>query len=559
MKLGKTIVIGVVSLVMAASLFAAGAKEEGAQPAPQQTGEGVGPRYGGTFVIAVNSEPGGLNPILWQGAEPSISSSGIFNALIRLDKKGGIVGDLAQSWEVSDDGRVYTFHLLRGVKWHDGEPFTSADVLYTVMGSREGYMVHSRYLPAIDSLVESYQAPDDYTFVFKLKRPFAPFLTLLAEDRFGPRIVPRHIYEGTDVKKNQANWAPIGTGPFKFKEWVRGDHIELVRNDDYFKKGLPYIDRQIIRFMPDENARMLALEKGEVDFLYFYLVPYSAVPELRKNPDIVISEEGATAHGQVQMWIFNLLEPPFDKLEARQAVAYALDKQKINSTVYFGLARPAYSINGKDNPFFNEDVVEKYETGSQDRDIERANQLLDQAGYSRGQDGVRFKTTLLYMSGRPYAGKVGEVAREDLRKVGIELDMLPIDRPTFIERIFSRWDFDVSSQQFSAGPHPYAGIPRYIKWSQHKAGVYPSNAMGYNNPRVESLFEQSTRVKTEEEQAQIWAEVQKTISEDLPVLPIVEMPYTNAWRAEWRDVMPGIDGVLRAGGESVWWTKGELR
>ena len=187
-----------------------------------------------------------------------------------------------------------------------------------------------------------------------------------------------------------------------------------------------------------------------------------------------------------------------------------------------------------------------------------ANTLLDQAGYPRGDDGIRFKTTLLYMSGRPYSGKVGEVAREDFAKIGIELDMLPIDRPTFIERIFSRWDFDVSSQQFSAGPHPYAGIPRYLKWSQHMAGVYPSNAMGYNNPHLEELFEKSTMVKTEEEQAAIWAEAQKIVSQDLPVLPIVEMPYTNAWRAEWRDVMPGIDGVLRAGGETVWWTKGEL-
>jgi len=520
-------------------------------------GQISGPRYGGTFVIAINAEPGGLNPVLWLGAEPQLSTSPIFNKLIELDTKGRPRGDLIQSWEVSQDKKKYTFRLVRNVKWHDGRPLTSADVFWTFMGTRQGYLVHPRYSTAIEPLVESYEVPDDYTFVIQLKKPFTPFLMLLANDLYGPCILPKHIFEGTDIKRNKANWDPIGTGAFKFKEWIKGDHIELVKNEDYFKKGKPYLNKLVIRFMPDENARLLALEKGEVDYLYFYVVPYSAVPNLKKNPDIVITDEGAKLIGQIQMWIFNLLKPPFNNIKVRQAVAYAINRQRMNEAAYFGLARPAYSVNGKDIPFWNEDVVEKYETGNQARDLEKASKLLDEAGYPRGKDGIRFKTTLLYMSGRPYEGKVGEVAREELRKVGIELDMQPVDRPTFIEKIFSRWDFEVSSQQFSAGPHPFAGIPRYIKWSQHKAGLYPSNAMGYNNPRLEELFDKSVTAKTEMEEAKIWAECQKIISEDLPVLPIVEMPYTGALRAEWKDVFPGVDGYLKIG-ETVWWTKGHL-
>jgi peptide/nickel transport system substrate-binding protein len=516
-----------------------------------------GPRYGGTFVIGVNDEPGGLNPILWVGAEPQLSTAPIFNKLIGLDLKGNPQGDIAQSWEVSQDKTKYTFRLHRNVRWHDGRPFTSADVMWTFMGTRQKYLTHPRYATALDPLVESYEAPDDYTFTLTLKKPFSPFLTLFANDLYGPNILPKHIFDGADVKKNKANWEPIGTGAFKFKGWVKGYHIELVKNENYFKKGKPYLDRLIIRFMPDENARLLALEKGEVDYLYFYVVPYSAVPNLKKNPDIVITDGGARLLGQMQMWIFNLSKPPFNNIKVREAVAYVLDRQRINETAYFGLARPAYSVNGKGIPFWTESGLEKYETGNQTQDLERANKLLDEAGYPRGKDGIRFKTTLLYMSGRAYEGKVGEVAREDLRKVGIELDIQPMDRPTFIEKIFSRWDFDISSQQFSAGPHPFAGIPRYLRWSQHRAGLYPSNAMGYNNPSLEELFDKSVAAKTEAEEAKIWAECQRILSKDLPVLPIVEMPYTGAVRAEWRDVFPGIDAYLRVG-ETVWWTKGQL-
>lgn len=540
-RLNTLVVLSLVSTFTASAAFAQGAPEK--------------PRYGGTFVAAIAGEPGGLNPVIWQGAEPQISTAPIFDTLIKLDKNANPVGHLADSWDVSGDRTTITFRLRKDVRWHDGKPLTSADVVWTFLGSRAGYMVHPRYKSALDSLVDSYGTPDASTFVIKLKSPYAPFLKLFASSNYAMPIVPKHVYDGTDVSKNRANWNPIGTGPFKFKEWVKGSHIELVKNDNYFIKGLPRIDKFVVRFMPDETARLLALQKGEVDYLYYYAVPYNAIPALKANSNIVVTDEGAGLQGLVQMWYFNLQKPPFDNLKVRQAFAYLLDRNAINKLVYYDLARPTNTVLGKTTPFSREDVQKKYDLGSAEQNVATANKLLDEAGYPRKADGTRFTTTLLYMNGRPYAGKIGEIYADRLKKVGVGLTMSPMDRAAFIERTHSKWDYTISEQQLSSSAHPYIGIPRYLQWSAHKAGLYPSNATGYNNPKIEQLFGQSTTAASDKQEAQIWSEVQKILSEDLPVLPIVEMPYTNVHRSEWKEVFSSIDGVFDVS-RTVWSTKG---
>src|SRR5262249_10232006 len=130
--------------------------------------------------------------------------------------------------------------------------------------------------------VDTVETPDANTVVIKLKAPFAPFLTILAMPGAAPSIFPKHIYEGSDPKTNPANNNPIGTGPVNSKAWGKGDHLELVRNDQYFKKGLPYLDRLVIRFLPDLNSRMLALQKGEVDFVHYYVVPFDQIAAIKK-------------------------------------------------------------------------------------------------------------------------------------------------------------------------------------------------------------------------------------------------------------------------------------
>ena len=523
-----------------------------ATTASAQEGE---PRYGGTFVAAIAGEPGGLNPVLWQGAEPQIVTSALFDPLIKLDMEGEPRGVLAESWDISDDRRTITFHLRDDVQWHDGEPLTSEDVLWTFMGSREGYMPHPRYRSTLDRLVESYAAPDPQTFEITLTEPYAPFLRVFGAANYAMPIVPKHVYEGTDIQNNEANWQPVGSGPFEFGEWVRGSHIELVANDDYYMEDLPRIDNFVVRVIPDETARLLALQQGEVDYIYYYAVAFSAIPQLKNDPEIVVTDKGAGLQGQVEILTFNLLEPPFDDVRVRQAFAYLLDREQINNLVYFGLARPAISNIGQTTPFATEEVQQIYDTGSREGNIAEADRLLTEAGYPREGDEERFTVNLLYMTGRPYAGKLGEVYNQSLQEVGVTMTTTPLDRPAFIERTHGSWDFEISEQQFSSGAHPYVGLPRYLRSSEHIAGTYPSNHMGYDNPEIDALFAASTDAATDEEEAQIWADVQRILSEELPILPVVEMPYTNVHRAEWHDVFSSIDGVFDVA-RTVWTENG---
>ena len=178
------------------------------------------------------------------------------------------------------------------------------------------------------------EAPDKYTVVIKLKEPFTLFLDLLSSQNAGAYILPKHLYEGTDLKKNPYNNKPIGTGPFMFKEWARGSHIELVKNPNYFargKEGKPYIDRLVFRVIPAPASRILALKKGDVDFIPANSVPLEDVPDLRKDPRVIVDPPGSVRMTNKFLY-YNLRNPPLSNKTVRQAIAHAIDKKKIIET-----------------------------------------------------------------------------------------------------------------------------------------------------------------------------------------------------------------------------------
>src|SRR5690606_35419066 len=216
------------------------------------------PRRGGTLVVALGADPEHLNPALTTSYPAAAVGASLYSALIWLDETGRPQPELAESWEISADGRTYTFHLRRDARWHDGRPLTSADVKYTMENLLGPY--HGRFRNAYDQL-EGIDTPDDHTVVLRLREPYAPLMTLLTV--FDAPILPKHIYEGTDPLNNPANFNnPIGSGPFVFREWVRGDRVVLERNPDYFDEPA-YLDRLIYRIIPDDLSRSVALEVGE--------------------------------------------------------------------------------------------------------------------------------------------------------------------------------------------------------------------------------------------------------------------------------------------------------
>lgn len=244
------------------------------------------PLYDGTMVLATFADPGALNPALTTSVPTHIVTGPMFNGLVAHDFAFNPVPDLAERWSLSDDGRMYTFELARHALWHDGRPVSAADVQFTFAEVLLKY--HGRTRTALGQNLEAVEARDAHTVAFRFKEPYAPFLALV--DVVNAPILPRHVYAEGELTKHPANSGPVGSGPFKFKEWVRGDHITLVRNDKYFKAGKPYLDRIVIRIMPDAAAATIAFEKGEVD--YFLFPPPHELGRLRQLSSVTVTTRG---------------------------------------------------------------------------------------------------------------------------------------------------------------------------------------------------------------------------------------------------------------------------
>ena len=297
--------------------------------------QGLEPVRGGTVVVAVASDPGGLNPaITTQGGVHLICGS-IFSGLVAHDFELKPVPDLAERWEVSTDGRTYTFHLAPNAVFHDGAPVTSADVKFTFEQLLLKY--HSRARASIGDNLRQIETPDPHTVIFNFDHPYAAFLQLV--DVTNAPVLPKHLYDGADPLTNPHNTRPIGSGPFKFQEWLKGDHLTLVRNNRYFKSGKPYLDRIVYKVIPEAAMATIAFERGEVDYL---LNPSPLDPaRLRNEADVILSDKGREGFATVETLIPNLTRAPLSDLRVRQEIAHAINKDYLVDKLLLGMGRPA--------------------------------------------------------------------------------------------------------------------------------------------------------------------------------------------------------------------------
>jgi peptide/nickel transport system substrate-binding protein len=233
-------------------------------PAAEATDDPVADGGGGTLVAAISGDPGSLNPAITTSGGVHTASELMFNGLVELSPDGEPVPSLAASWDVEDDGALYRFHLVDGVTWHDGEPFTADDVVFTFEEALT--KLHARTAASVGNAAPTISAVDDLTVEFRFDAPYAPLLQQLNVTE--APILPRHVYEGGDLAEHPANLAPVGTGPFRFVSYTPDSEIRVARNEDYFKPGLPVLDEVVLRIVPDESSALAALERGEVDFLF---------------------------------------------------------------------------------------------------------------------------------------------------------------------------------------------------------------------------------------------------------------------------------------------------
>lgn len=503
------------------------------------------PRYGGTFVFAIGANPETLNPAITTGVEALAVACKMFNGLVYLDRDWNPQPELAAAWTVARDGLRIVFKLQPNVRWHDGKPFTAADVKFTMEEVLAKF--HPRTRLAFAN-VEGVDAPDPLTVVVRFKNAYAPFLQQMTCQEAA--ILPKHLYEGGDILKHpRNNDQPIGTGPFRWGRWVRGDFIELTRNDQYFRPGLPYLDKMVAKIMPDASARVLALEAGEVDYLQSFFLLKQEVARLRQNSAVQVKQD-TDLPGNFLLF-FNTQRKPLDDRRVRQALAMGLNRRQVLEQAVFGLGavgRSAIHVNLKwaYNPAVDYTKLYPY-------DPARANALLDQAGHRRGADGTRFRLRLVYNVAQAGFGAMAEIARNNWKALGVEVSAEPVEFQVTLDKVFAKRDYDVSLQPYTTAGDPAIGIARaYVTMNEGRPFTNPT---GYSNPKVDELFTQAATVPAREERRKLYFEVQRIIAEDLPTLNLIDRTEADAASAKFRGLWQSAEPYDEW--DRVWWVQGK--
>ena len=480
---------------------------------------------GGRLDIVVQPEPPGLMLGMVQNGPTQLVAGDIYEGLLRYNTDLEPMPGLAESWEISDDGLTYTFKLHEGVKWHDGEDFTADDVVFSA-----GTFLpetHAR-LRASLAYVESVTALDDLTVEFKLKEPFGPFISVF-EAATMP-MIPQHIYEGTDYATNEMNATPIGTGPFKFEEWVKGSYIHLVKNEDYYVDGLPYLDEVYYRVIPDAASRAVAFETGEVDVLPGGSVENWDIPRLTEMEGVCSTSEGWEFFApHAWMWLNNR-EGPTSDVRFRQAIMYAMDREFMKDVVWNGFGTVATGPVSSKTNFYSDDVT------MYDHDPEKAKALLEEMGY----DGE--PVTILPLPYGETWQRWAEAVRQNLSEVGIEVEIDSADVAGWNEKT-SQWDYDMAFTYLYQYGDPALGVSRNYTADRIEKGSPWNNVEGYDNPELdEKWFKAATLVDTDERQA-LYDEIQKEIVDDVPVAWMLELDFPTIYRCNVHDLVTTGIGV----------------
>jgi peptide/nickel transport system substrate-binding protein len=514
----------------------------GADPEPRSADNSPGPSGptdGGTLSVAIDSDPGQLNPAITTSGGTHTAAELVYNGLVGLGEDREPEPELAESWEVLEDGALYRFDLRDGVTWHDGEPFTSADVKFTF--EQMLLELHSRTKASVGAALTSIETPDDDTVEFRFAEPYAPLLLQL--DHVEAPILPQHLYEGTDVQKNPVNTKPVGTGPFKLVSYTPDSELRFVKNEDYFKEGLPHLDEVVMRIIPDKGNQVVALEAGEVDWLFG--TPGPDLPRLKESGDYDFLTTSVNPGGSncIMTVSFNLEKPMFQDVRLRRALGTALDREQFLERVLFGQGKVAQAPISSGIPFAHAAGLE----GMPTFDRAAAEALLDEAGWKREGDGTRKAqgvqgvadgTELAFgFTHFPSFTAYAQLLRAQLAAVGADVTLTPLEPPVFADTVFTARDFDTNIISFCNGLDPEIGVKRMYVTSN--IGPIPfSNSSAYRNPKVDQLFEKARTTVDPDERTATYRELQEQLVEDLPYLWIVETEANRVFTKQCQDFSP---------------------
>jgi peptide/nickel transport system substrate-binding protein len=461
------------------------------------------PVDGGIYVEASIGDASMLNPLLSTDSASNDINGLVFNGLLKYDKDLKLSPDLAESWKVTDNGRVITFQLRKNIRWHDGQPFTADDVLFTyqqLISSATRTPFGADY-----KLVRKAEVLGPHTFRVRYDEPFAPAL-----ESWGMGILPKHVFEGRDINTHPANRAPIGTGPYMFKEWVPDEKIILVPNPDYYE-GKPHFNRYIYRIIPDLSIQFLELRQGTLSTM-------APTPDQYNGYDKFFLHYNKYRYPgfRYDFFAFNLKNDLFKDIRVRRAFAYAIDKRDIVDGVYEGYAVPAtgpfppvswaYNPEVKDFPY----------------DAEKAKALLAEAGWKDSdgdgildKNGKPFVFTVITNQGNKVRESIAQIMQSQLGKVGVKMDIRIIEWSVFLHKYVDQKQFEaiILGWNLAIDPDPYP------MWHSGENSQY--NFISYSNPEVDRLLDRGRTTFDVEERKRVYHKLHAVLADDVPYLFLV--------------------------------------
>jgi ABC-type transport system substrate-binding protein len=461
---------------------------------------------GGTLRVAWEQDVTGFDPHWTSGLQVTYIAGNLFNNLVTIDPDLNYIPELAESWEAQDNGKAYVFRLRKGVKFHDGTDFDAAAVAWNferVMDKEEQAFIRPFF-----EFFEAVEPLDTHTVKFTLKYPTQAFLPTLAVYRMGFQIKSPASYKTWGRK--DAALHPAGTGPFKLARWEPNQIIVLEKNPDYFKKGLPYLDRIELKIMKEGVTRATALRAGEVDFVNY--VPKEMVERLSKDSKIQVLKGPDTQSVNIS---FNNSRPPFDDVRVRQALGgYGIDRHAIAKVAMLGLGRPLWSFvppGGKDHIDFEEQFP---------YNPDKAKALLKEAGFD---DKNPLKYTIMTHSAEPSLPTVATIIKTQMAKIGVEVTIEVLDRPVFLRRLTTDRDWEqVVNLTLSSLD---ANTRSYLLHSR-----LGTNQVNHKDPKIDALWDQLLRAPTPEEWTRLSHEVQRYIIGNMVQMSATTLPFIQASR-----------------------------
>ncbi|WP_041370038.1 peptide-binding protein [Methylovorus glucosotrophus] len=464
------------------------------------------PSSGGTLIDATAGEPSGLIPMIAGEAAASAVASNIFNSLLKYDKNLELQGELAQNWSVSPDQKTITFKLKPGLKWADGKPLTSADVLFTwklVTDDNTRTPYGSDY-----KLVIRAETPDAATFRVSYANPYAPALDSWA----GLQILPEHLLKGQDINTTSFRFKPVGSHYYKLEEWKPGERISLVRNPNS-TQGPPRIDRLVSRFIPDPAAQFLELLADNIDSMTLNPIQYSRIVPSREDLKQKLALYKELGNNYTYLG-FNLKHKPFDDIRVRQAINYAIDKQELIDGVLLGMGEPVSSPYKPGTRWTNPDL------SPYPYDPNKAIALMKAAGYTGRdkegyllRDGKRLSFDILTNQNKQREMSAVLVQRR-LKEIGIDANIRVMEWASFIGRFIKTGDFDVVLLGWGLSLDP----DQYSIWHSSQQAPGQFNFIGYNNPRVDKLLEQGRLELNPDKRMKIYHEFASILLADSPIV-----------------------------------------